>query len=313
MAARRRWYWLGVLAAIGLLVAGTVVAVAGYTATQGPDGVVRGYFDALAGSDAATALAYGTVPAGPHSLLTDAVLREQNRIAPLSDVAVRGTSRRGDHATVTVRYTLGFPKHPQTVSVQVGVHRAGDSWRLDAVAVSTQLQLSGAQQRASILGGPVPEETALLFPGAVPIRFDTPYLELDPDRGRVTFGAQPSTLVLVRVSDAGRQAVMSWLTEALRACLTSGADPGCPQPDERYVPGTLRGALAGSPSDSLTVAVDGGLQGWLLVGGTQPVQATSYQRLDFENRPVTGHGRVSLQVSARAYPVPPLRVVWTAS
>ncbi|MBN9618661.1 MAG: hypothetical protein J0H43_02875, partial [Actinobacteria bacterium] len=210
MAVRRRWWRLGGLVSVALLAGGTYLAVDGYTSTEGPGDAVRGYFAALADSDAPTALAYGSVPSGSDSLLTSAVLREQNRIAALRDVTIGATTRTGSHATVTVRYTLAFPGHPQTLSAQVGVHKAGDDWRLDTIAVATQIELLGAQDRASILGTAIPEGTTLLFPGVVPVRFDTAYLALAPAASAVTFGAQPTTQVSVQASPAGRQAALAW-------------------------------------------------------------------------------------------------------
>src|SRR4051812_31040755 len=103
---RRALYWIAVLVALAGLVGGAAYAYVAYRATSGPDGAVKGYFAALARSDAPAALAFGDVPAGPHELLTSAVLAEQQRIAPLHHVQILDVSRSGGAASVRYSYQL---------------------------------------------------------------------------------------------------------------------------------------------------------------------------------------------------------------
>ena len=49
---------------------------------------MRQYFRALARGDAASALGYGTVPAGDHSYLSAEVLQAELLVAPITDVAI---------------------------------------------------------------------------------------------------------------------------------------------------------------------------------------------------------------------------------
>jgi ribosomal protein L34 len=81
-------------------------------------------------------------------------------------------------------------------------------------------------------------------------------------------------------------------------------------PDERFVPGTVRGRLSGSLADHVRIRLGDGAAGVLEIDGTQPVAATSYRRLGFDNRARTGSGRVVLVIGARAYAVAPLRLEW---
>ena len=303
-------YWTGVVLGVVLLVGGTTVGVLGYAETAGPAGAVRGYFAALARADAANALAFGDVPAGPHTLLTGDVLRAQQRLAPLRHFTIRGTQRTGDKARVSVRYTLEYPGKPQTVNGSVPLHRSGDGWRLDRVAIPTSLELDRALQRATIVGAGIPDGDTLLFPGAVPITFDTPYLQLNAAEDSISFGSDLSTQVFVEVSRAGRAAATHALDAALRNCLTGRGDESCPLPSERYVPGTLRGRPAEPLSADLTVTLDANNSGVIDVTGTVPVEATSYRRLTFSNQRVGGHGRVVLTLHARAFAVQPLRITW---
>jgi len=310
---RRRLFWVAVVGAVALLVAGTLLAVRGYERTAGPAGAVRGYFAALARGDSAAALAFGDVPAGPHTLLTADVLKSQQRIAPLRDVQVLATHRDGTRAVVVVRYVLGYPGSPQTVNSRVPVHRRGDEWRLDAVAVPTSFDFDRALQRATVVGAGVPDGDTLAFPGAVPITFDTPYLQLTAAEDSVSFGQPPGLTVYVEVSPAGKQAVVAEVQRVLTACLAGRGGAACPLPNERYVPGSIRGSVVGALAEQVDVSLDDGTAGVLVVKGDVVVAASGYQRLTFLNRSTSGHGRIVLALHARAYAVRPLKLVWSGS
>jgi hypothetical protein len=308
---KRGAYWTGVVLGVVLLVGGGTLAALGYAETAGPGGAVRGYFAALAGGHAAKALAYGDVPAGPRTFLTDAVLEQQRRIAPLRHFTIRSTDREGDRARVSVRYVLDFAGAPQTVNESVALRRDHGDWRLTRAAVPTVLDVDRARRRMSIAGAVVPDGDILLFPGAVPITFDTPYLQLDPNAATVGFAGDTSTDVFVEVSRAGRAAAVRALTTALTACLRGVGDAACPLPDERYVPDSLRGRLAGAVADEVKVTLDDSAEGILEFAGSVPVDATAYRRLNFSNRPVAGSGRVQVKIHARAFAVRPLQIRWT--
>ena len=295
------------------MVGGSTLAFLGFAETSGPSGAVRGYFAALARSDAPAALSFGDVPAGPHDLLTSPVLRVQQRIAPLRDFAIATTHRQGKRASVSVRYVLGYERSPQTVNTTIAVHETGDGWRLDAVALATRLDLDRAADRATVAGAAIPDGTALLFPGAVPVTFDSPYLQLNAAEDSVGLGGHSSTLVYVEVSPAGRAAVIGSVRATLNACLSGRGDVTCPQPNDRYVPGTLRGRLSGDPSDNVEVSLGPEDAGVLRISGEQPVRATTFRRLSFRNRAESGSGIVVLDLAARAYAVSPLRLTWGAS
>ena len=311
---RRRLFWVAVVGAVALVVAGALLAVRGYERTAGPDGAVRGYFAALARGDSAAALAFGDVPDGPHTLLTADVLKSQQRIAPLRDVTVLATHRQGNRAVVVVRYVLDYPGSPQTINSRVPVHRQGNQWRLDAVAVPTSFDLERAVQRATVVGAGVPDGDTVVFPGAVPIGFDTPYLQLDAAEDSVSFGQASGGLrVYVEVSPAGKRAVLAEVQRVLTACLAGRGGAACPQPDERYVPGSIRGSVVGSLAEQVDVSLDDGTAGVLVVKGDVVVEASGYRRLTFLNRAAGGHGRVVLALHARAYAVRPLKLVWSGS
>jgi hypothetical protein len=298
-----------VLLGAALLASGVVVAVRGAAATDGPATVVRDYFAALARGDAAKALAYGTVPEGPRRLLTSAALHEQLRIAPLRDVFVEGTQQHGNRATVTVHYTLAFADGPVSRTVHVLLHHSNGEWSLDRVAVGVVIAPTTARDRLAILGAPVPTSRTLLFPGALPIATDTPYLELVSALDFVSFDTSSVLDVPVRVSNAGETAVRTAVTDALNRCLTGSRDLTCPLPTDRYVPGTVRGRLNG-PIGGLVDLDQHDPAGLLTYAGT-PTITGSWQRLDFHNVARHERAQVELDVRASGYATSPLQMRWT--
>lgn len=305
---RRVLYVTTMLLAIAAVAFGGVFAYSGWTSPAGPVHVVREYYAALQRGDAATALAYGHLPSGRHDLLTAAVLRQQSRVAAIEAFGVVSQVRTGRSATVTVRYLLGYAAGSQLVVDRVELHESGGAWRMDTSAVPVRITLDRAGRRATLAGEPVPATSTLLFPGAVPIRFDTPYLQLAG--GSVSFTGGRQIAARVEVSPAGQAAVTKAVRDALDRCLAAGGAGRCPLPSERYVPGSLRGNLTGSLSSAMTVLVDVDPAGQLQVTGSVAFTG-SYRTLDFDNVAATHHGTVQLPLSAVAFPTAPLSLVWT--
>ncbi len=128
-----------------------------------------------------------TCPSGPHTLLTATVLAEQQRIAPLRNFKIVTIRRGGSSASADVSYTLAFRVRPVLVTGTVQLHQGNSGWRLDRVAIPSQLESTTARERQSIVGAAIPAGPTLMFPGALPIRLDSPYLQLDPGRDYVAF------------------------------------------------------------------------------------------------------------------------------
>lgn len=307
----RGLYWSALLLSLVALIGCGVVAYLAYQDTSGPSGAVTGYYSALQDSDAARALAYGDLPSGPRTLLTATVLRDQQRLAPLRDVKIVSVQRSGPDATVMVGYQLDFPAGAQSVTDTVLVHHRGSSWRLDQVAVSTSIRMTQARERATIVGTGVPDSPTLLFPGALPVRFDSPYVQVVPDTG-ITFNASSPIVPGLEVSAAGRKAVVSVLTTSLQSCFAAGGDSDlrCPLPSNRFVPGSLTGQIRGPITDGLTLAVGSSPAGVIDVSGTVSVVGT-YRKLDFDNIAATGHGTVQVPFEASTY-VKPIELRWMA-
>ena len=302
----RGTFLVALLLAVAVVVGGGIYALVGYLHTSGPDGAVSGYFTALRHGDEASALGFGDLPDGPRRYLSAAVLREQQRLAPISDFHIVNTDHSGSTATVHVQYVIDVNGTRATVSDAVGVHKHGRGWRLDRVAVATEVSMSGADDRATILGGHLPQGTVLFFPGAVPIRFDTANVQVDPGSVllRLQQNASP-TDVTVQPSAAGRRAMDAAVSSALASCIQGGAgyDPLCPLPDLRAVPGSLRGTLPQDITKSINVVVNGDLNGVFHATGTVTVNG-QYAKLDFNNVASTVRGKIALRFDAFAYVSP---------
>jgi hypothetical protein len=309
----RGLFWSAVLAAVIALVGGSAYAYVSYAATAGPEGAVKGYFAALARGNAPAALGFGDLPPGPHGLLTSRVLRAQRAIAPIRHLRVTGTRRSGEAATVSVRYDLDFADGRRQVSDDVRVLRRDGSWRLARTAAVTELSLAAARDRATVLGGAVPDGSVLVFPGAVPITFDTPYLRLTGATRSVVLSAQGDTDLTVEVTAAGRAAAETAVVAALRNCLSGGAraDPRCPVPSNRTVPGSVRATVrAADVRRVVSVRPATSSRGIIMISGRLVLDAR-YLALDFENQPVRKTGPVVLPVRATTYATAPLTVTWT--
>ena len=157
-----------------LVAGGGLTAYRGYTALSRSGWRGARLLRALARADAAGGAAYGDVPAGPRTLLTVD--------GPARAAAARADQPGHRHPVATVRdhrrgrgaLRAAVPDRRAGRSPTRSGARARSDWRLDRVAVGTRLRIMPAADRAVLLGGAVPTDAVLLFPGALPIRLDTP-------------------------------------------------------------------------------------------------------------------------------------------
>lgn len=309
--SRRTLFGAAALLSAALIVGGAVVAYRGYEQSAGPGAAVRHYFSALKDGDAPRALSWGQVPDGPHSLLTSTVLKTQQRIAPIVDFGIDHVDQTGSRAVVHARYSLNFAGGAVPVTAAIHVDRRNGTWRLRTSAIPIQLVLSAAKNRATVAGGRVPQTDTLVFPGAAPITFDTPYLELDPARDSIGFGSASQLDVAVRVSRKGRVAARAAVGQQLTTCLTTKPRVTCPLPSDRYVPGSLKGTLKQSALDALAITLGSSPDGVIELDGTVAFTG-SYRKLSFANVAKNGRGTAGLKVHARAYAVAPLMIAWNS-
>jgi len=277
-----------------------------------PETTAVAYFHALGRGDAPAALGLGDVPAGVRTYLTRDVLRAGLKVAKISDVRVLSVTRTGRTARVTLQYQLTYPTGtPTTVTDAVTTMRHGRGWRLTTTAVPVRLDAQAAGARMNIAGAPVPTGSVLFFPGALPVSLDTPNLGVDKLVVHLN-GAVPN-IVTPRVSPTGKEVIGSAVGAAVRSCLTADAPGPCPVPaDSRVVPGSVRGTVTGDLASQLSISIQPDANGLLAVTGVIDVKGT-YQRLDFNNQPVTKTGPVELMINARCYASNPGQLVWEST
>lgn len=305
---RRAIFWTVAVLAASAVFAGSLYAYIAYRETSGADGAVRGYFAALERGDAAAALGFGNLPNGPSDLLTDQVLAQQLAIAPMHDATVESMHESGDQASVGYRYVLQFPDGDQKYSGTLRLVDHGDGWRLSTAAVAVRISVQQAVDRLNFAGTTAPDGRVLMFPGALPITFDTPYLRVDPATRSVQFGGSHRLDVRIEPTRSATRLLVARLRARLHTCVRPGSSSvACPQPSPRTIPGSLHGRLL---SVKCSYRVTSEASGSISISGSAFFRG-SYRTLTYDNVPVTHRGRLTLPVDALAYPVKPLAVAFS--
>jgi hypothetical protein len=285
------------------VIAGSVLAWRAYPGRPSPRDVAAAYFAALQRADAPDALGLGTVPAGRDEFLTSRVLAEQQRVAPMRGVVIGPAEVTGDHARVGYRYRLHFPSGDGIYTGELDLRDTASGWRLPRTAVVTRLVLDQGTDRLTFAGTAFPSGPVLLFPGALPVRFDNPFLRLDPATATVAPSTGPRTDVTVEPTALARTRMRAALTRTLAACdHARRPDVTCPEVSERIVPGSLRGRLLARRDITFGVR---GAAGAVTMTGTVTFAGT-YDALTRDNIVRSHTGRLVLPVDASAYPVRPL-------
>lgn len=302
--------------AVVAMLGGAAVAVLTAIRVASPTEVVQQYFAALRAGDAPAALSYGDTPPGDHSFLTSAALGVQNRLAAVGSVRVDPATVSGRTARVPVTYTLtpaAAPTRPSIQTTDVGLHRRGRGWSLDRTAAVVRVLPVGAGHRATLAGVAVPARPVALFPGIVPVRYDTTLIEQQLNSGYVTLTSSAPVKVGAQLSESGRSVVEAAVRRAFTTCLarptaaTSRSCPLTPTTATRSVPGSLRGSLRRSTFDVAPALRD--TDGLVRTSGSFSVDG-HYQTLDFDNLVSTDTGTVEVNFVATVYATTPGTVRW---
>lgn len=267
-APARRWWYVAVVAV--LVAAGCVGYLVGAGGSSPSDVVVQ-YLRALAAGDAHRALALGQAPRD-RALLTPAVLAEQQRLAPIHDIAVLATDSGGDGAVVTVRYRVG----PQSVTDHVVVLRHGSGWVLQHVAVDLELSGAAGLPSPTLFDRAAGAGTDLyVFPGAIRLGSADPNFALVPATAVFTDPDVPAMVSpRAQLSPSGRDTLLTVLRSAMAQCARSRSlhPPRCPQratrpSTPRLVGPSLRWQAPTRYGD-LDITVDSRTPGLVHVSGT---------------------------------------------
>lgn len=305
-------FWGAVVVALAAAGGGGALAITAYQEETAPERVVLDYLTAVAGGDAAGALAYGALPEGEPDLLTAEVLAAQRAIAPISAITVEVVLEPGDVASAQVSYELDFSTGSQTVQDTIRLTREGRTWRLATVAVPVTMRVTNGANRATVAGAEIPDGLHLLFPGALPIAFDTENLGLEVETRVVRFAQEGDLEESAELSEAGVAAVGAALDAALAACLdgTAAARTLCPLPaDARAVPGSLTGTLAEPASEVVLIETTVGYSGRVRISGEVTVTG-EYQQLDFNNQRIVKSGDLVVELLAVCYATSPETIIW---
>ena len=143
---------------------------------------VAGYLKALAAADADAAIAYSAEPLTKGGTLTDSVLAQSNKQAPLRGINVPAVDDE-NAATVDATYKLG----KKSVSESFDVIKSGSDWKLQRVVAD--LNLAGVRYKGVTLrinGAKVSRDVVSVFPGSY---------ALTTGRKTVSYGSKNTVLV----------------------------------------------------------------------------------------------------------------------
>lgn len=210
--------------------------------------IVRRYLHALASGDAEAALAQGP-PSVSGPFLTDSVLRQQQRMEPITATRIGATTTNGDHARVHASYRFGSRRIDGTFALT----RQDGAWRLDATTVTIDVSTLSGIPAPTVFGRPVGGDSSIqVFPGPVRWGSGNRYFAVKQgDAGR--FAGWPGdpkasyTELSADLNQAGKQAVWEAARRYVLACAASRrlAPQHCPQQqyDQNVVPSSVRWRL----------------------------------------------------------------------
>jgi hypothetical protein len=305
---------LGIAALAGAGVTGSQ-AVGLYSSSHAPKAAVERYFEALQSGDAKAALGLADKPQ-TSQWLTAQVLREQLKIASITNVSVSALSSSGTTAKVQARYRLQFRNGPKDVVDTVTLVKRGSLWRLDSPAGSVKIDAVGpGSDRVSLAGRPLTDQSVVMFPGALPVTTDSPFVVLDGHPSVPLARTNSTVRIEPHLSDEGRRKMAQAVDAALAVCLTAAQpDLHCPAPAaSRVIPGTLRGTTTAKFSDGgASIDLSSSGKGIVAFGGLLDVTGT-WKAWDFNNQIIPGKGKLRMNVVARASIDDLSTIVWGAS
>ncbi|GAA4488073.1 hypothetical protein [Microbacterium panaciterrae] len=205
-----------VLIAIVLIVALLVVPAITRSSATAAD-AVKGYLTAVSHSDAKTALGY-LESAPDTTLLTDAVLKESNKLAPLGHIAVKQARSSSSSSEVAATFTLGDKK----VVTTYGLYKTKDAWKLaDGVQPISLSTLKGLD--ATINGVSTAKlDQPYVFPGTYALSLASKYFSFSGD-STFTIATENDTSALydvkVALNDAGTTEYRSLVRASVEVCV----------------------------------------------------------------------------------------------
>jgi len=183
-----------------------------------PSDAVSGYLNALAAGDAATALSYAADPVQPGPFMTNKVLAQSIKRAPITDIQVPAVTDQ-QPSTVSATYRVGKTK----VNTSYDVVKASGAWKLSAVHKTIDLGLVRSPSIPMLINGvKVKSDFVDLLPGSYAFTTASPHLTYGP-RNVVTItdpkGYANVLDLRIALSDRGRKTAVSLANKSYDACL----------------------------------------------------------------------------------------------
>lgn len=179
---------------------------------------VKAYLTAVSQGDAKAALGY-LEGVSNKQLLTDAVLNESNKLAPITHISVAKGGEGKSTATVIASYRIG---DKAVSSMAYEAYRIKDAWKI--VNGVSPVSLDGLRGLdATFNGVPTAKITdAYVFPGTYEIALDSKYFSIDGD-ATFTIASPEDAAALYDVktalNDAGVTEFRSLVRSAVEACV----------------------------------------------------------------------------------------------
>ena len=263
---RPRLLWIAAAVLVVLALIGSIAwALRPQPAQNGissatPQQAVRGFLDALAGSDADRALQFALTKPTDTALLTRAVLESSNKTGPLTVVNVPEV---GGSGTVQVPAEVGIGDHRATITFSVAQTDAG--WRLQQVTSTIDPGALPATLGPTLNGQPLTNTAHIeVFPGSYTFGEDVDEITL-ADRpvlvaavgDDVKAGLEPT------LTSKGVKAANAIAEKAVKACMAK-RDPspqGCPNSvtvavGQKLDTKSIKWNLVGNPWKNATYTLD---------------------------------------------------------
>ncbi|MDN5726242.1 MAG: hypothetical protein L0G99_09985, partial [Propionibacteriales bacterium] len=197
----------------------------GPAAAKKPSDAVKGYLDALAAGDAATALSYAESSPADTTMLTNEALAASNKLGAIAEINVPEVTDEYAYQ-VAASYKMGT----RTVNKEINVTKVGEDWKLTDVAGTLTLDL-GDDLPITVNGVKVEAKKIIVFPGTYVFDTGNKYVGFD-DKGTVSVdapGAYESGPYQATLNKTGKQAAIKAAQDSLNACLKQQvlAPKGC--------------------------------------------------------------------------------------
>ncbi|MFP7761235.1 hypothetical protein [Marisediminicola sp. LYQ85] len=198
-------------------------------ATSTPDGAVRGYLEALAASDAETALSFvGDAPAAS-GFLSDEALEASNAIAPITAIEVTEPAEADFSTTVTATYSLGDV--PVSAEFSVNEYDTEGSWQMSAATAELDFGSRFEGLDLTLNGAPLESTTVEVFPGSYELATTTPNFTIEGETVltvREPFDYPSQSDINAALTDEGLAVFRAAVRDEVEECLASkNFEAGC--------------------------------------------------------------------------------------